>query len=189
MQRRAALILVFITPALLITSCKASNKAKAPKPLTNLSPTAVASATTAPASASATPTAAPPPAATSAPASIPASGSPVNLDPCQLVTQNEAATLAGASFGPGKEETISASSRECVYGSQTTNVMDIVVAQADSPATAKAVYAQELGNAQNLIATELPPGVHVNLVTSSASLGSSSGQAQALRVSATKRRQ
>jgi hypothetical protein len=90
------------------------------------------------------------------------------------VTQSEASTLAGATFGPGKEETISASSKECVYGSQTTNVMDIIVAEADSPATARAVYAQELGNAQNLIATNLPPGVHVNLVTSSASVGSSS---------------
>jgi hypothetical protein len=55
--------------------------------------------------------------------------------------------------------------------------MDVIVAQADSPATAKAVYAQELGQAQNLIATNLPPGVHVNLVTSSASLSPSGGSA------------
>ncbi len=60
----------------------------------------------------------------------PASGSPENLDPCQLVTQDEASTLAHATFGPGKEETISASGKECVYGYQTTNVMDIIVAQA-----------------------------------------------------------
>ena len=89
------------------------------------------------------------------------------------MTQTEASTLAGATFGPGKEETISASSKECVYGSQTTNVFDVVVAQAADAATAKAVYAQELGNAQNLIATNLPPGVHLNLTTSSASVSPS----------------
>jgi hypothetical protein len=41
--------------------------------------------------------------------------------------------------------------------------MDIIVAQAASPAEAKGVYAQELGETQTLIATRLPPGVHVNL--------------------------
>ena len=185
MQRRAALLLVVITPALLITSCKSSSKGKVTTLQPKVSLTAIASA-----SATSSPTPLPPPATSapaspspspsaSAPASPSPSGAPVNLDPCQLVTQSEASTLAGATFGPGKEETISASSKECVYGSQMTNVMDIIVAEADSPATAKAVYAQELGNAQNLIATNLPPGVHVNLVTSSASLGSSSASASA----------
>jgi hypothetical protein len=55
--------------------------------------------------------------------------------------------------------------------------MDVVVAQAADAATAKAVYAQELGNAQNLIATNLPPGVHLNLTTSSASVSPSGGSA------------
>lgn len=190
MQRRAAVILLVITPALLMTSCKSSSKSKVTI-LPKLSAPALAPASTAPApssSAPATPTAAPPaapatsapaspsptpPPTASAPASISASGSPENLDPCQLVTQSEASTLAGATFGPGQESTISASSKECVYGAQTTNVMDVIVAQADSPATAQAVYAQELGEAQTLIATRLPPGVHVNLVTSSASVSPS----------------
>jgi hypothetical protein len=43
--------------------------------------------------------------------------------------------------------------------------MDIIVAQAASPAAAQADYATELGEAQTLIATRLPAGVHVNLNT------------------------
>ena len=180
MQRRAALVLVVITPALLITSCKSSNKSKTTlKPQVSL--TAAASTTAAPApatSTSATPTAAPsPPPATSAPASpsptpsasAPASptgsGSPTNLDPCQLVTQEEASTLAGATFGPGKEETISAASKECVYGSQTTNVLDVIVAQAADAKTAQAYYAAGQADAQSTIATKLPPGTAAKLNT------------------------
>jgi hypothetical protein len=43
--------------------------------------------------------------------------------------------------------------------------MDIIVAMAASPAAAQAVYAEELGETQTLIATRLPAGVHVNLNT------------------------
>lgn len=43
--------------------------------------------------------------------------------------------------------------------------MDVIVAQASDAATAQSVYATELGEAQTLIATNLPPGVHVNLDT------------------------
>ncbi|HEY5050232.1 MAG TPA: hypothetical protein VII50_04980 [Acidothermaceae bacterium] len=43
--------------------------------------------------------------------------------------------------------------------------MDIIVAQAADSKTAQADYAQELAQAQTLIATRLPAGVHVNLNT------------------------
>jgi hypothetical protein len=183
MHRRAALILVVITPALLITSCKSSSKSKVTTLPAKVSATAIAPATTAPAapasSSSSTPIPLPPPApvtsapaspsasptpTASAPASPTGSASPTNLDPCQLVTQDEASTLAHATFGPGKEESTNGG-KECVYGSQTTNVMDIIVAQAADAATAQAVYATELGDAQNLIATRLPPGISVKLDT------------------------
>src|ERR1039457_4982289 len=139
MQRRAALILVTITPALLITSCKSSSKSKVTTLQPKVSATAVAPATTAPAPAPATST----------------SATPTNLDPCQLVTQDEASSLAGATFGPGKEES-TGGGKECVYGSQTTNVMDIIVAQAPDAATAQADYAQAQGDAQTTIASKLP---------------------------------
>ena len=178
MQRRAALILVAITPALLITSCKSSSKSKVTTLQPKVSATAVAPATTAPApatSTSAAPTGLlPPPPATSAPpspsasptptASPTGSASPTNLDPCQLVTQDEASSLAGATFGPGKEES-TGGGKECVYGSQTTNVMDIIVAQAPDAATAQADYAQAQGDAQTTIASQLPPGISAKLNT------------------------
>jgi hypothetical protein len=185
MQRRSALILVVITPALLIASCKSSNKSKVTTLPPKVSATAIAPATTAPApatSASAAPTGLlPPPPATSAPpspsasptptriASAPASptgsASPTNLDPCQLVTQGEASTLANATFGPGREEATAGGGKECIYGYQTTNVMDVIVGQGTDRKTAQTDYAQELARAETTISTSLPAGVHVNLDT------------------------
>ncbi len=43
--------------------------------------------------------------------------------------------------------------------------MDIIVAQAATPGEAQADYTAELGEAQTLIATKLPPGVSVKLDT------------------------
>jgi hypothetical protein len=43
--------------------------------------------------------------------------------------------------------------------------MDVIVGQAAAPAQAQAEYAQEQADAQTLIATRLPAGVHVNLNT------------------------
>jgi len=183
MQRRAALVLVVITPALLISSCKSSNKSKVTTLQPQVSAAATAAATTAAAPApatseSATPTPLPPPAATSAPASPSpsptptptaspsasptGSAKPTNLDPCQLVTQSEASTLAGATFGPGREES-TGGGKECVYGYQTLNVMDIIVAEAADPTTAQAAYAKGLNDAQTTIAGNLPAGVTVKL--------------------------
>jgi hypothetical protein len=176
MRRRTALILVVPTCALLITSCKSSNKSKLTTLPAKVSAPATAAATTAPVpatSASGTPTPLPPP-ATSASATPTAStspsgsGSPTNLDPCQLVTQGEASTLAGATFGPGKEES-TGGGKECVYGSQTTNVMDIIVAQAPDAATAQADYAQAQADVQTTIATNLPPDITAKLNTDTAS--------------------
>jgi hypothetical protein len=179
MPRRAVLVLVVTTSALLITSCKSSSKSKAT--LTNVPATAVAPATTtapAPAaSSSATPL--PPAAASSTSASAAASvsaptsgsGVPTNLDPCQLVTQAEASALAGATFGPGREET-AGSGKECIYGYQTTNVMDVIVTQAPDAKTAQAAFAQGVAEAQSTISTNLPPGITVKLdPTNTAGIG------------------
>src|SRR5262245_65717867 len=51
------------------------------------------------------------------------SGAPSTIDPCELVTQQEASALAGTSFGPGKEESDGSNGqRRCIYGYQTKNV-------------------------------------------------------------------
>jgi hypothetical protein len=74
-------------------------------------------------------------------------------DPCTLVTQQEASTLTGAAFGPGKLEVTNAASKRCVYGAQTKNVLTIFVLRGHSPDEARAVKDQMLADAQ---ASDLP---------------------------------
>ena len=81
--------------------------------------------------------------ATSAPTSMStASAVPTALDPCQLVTSQEASSLAGALFGAGLEGTTPGGGKTCTYGYQTLNVFNVVVGQAADVATAQADKAQ-----------------------------------------------
>jgi hypothetical protein len=80
-------------------------------------------------------------------ASVSAVGANTNLDPCQLVTQDEASALAHASFGPGKEEGAGVR-KDCVYGAQTPNVMHVFVIQAASAADATSGWNQLLAEAK-----------------------------------------
>jgi hypothetical protein len=91
---------------------------------------------------------APPPRSASPSPSLSASGAvSTSLDPCQLVTQAEASSLAHARFGPGKEEG-NQLRHECVYGAQTPNVLTVYVVQASSPAAAQAGWNTLLAEAQ-----------------------------------------
>jgi hypothetical protein len=94
------------------------------------------------------------------------------LDPCQLVTSDEASALAGATYTTGVENTSDSSgSRTCVYGGQTPNVFMVTVAQAPDADTAQAYWAQYEAEAQNLIQRTVPAGVTVSFdVTDLASL-------------------
>ena len=85
------------------------------------------------------------------------------LDPCQIVTSSEASTLAGASFGAGKEETNDSGGKTCVYGSQTLNVFTIVLAQASDPATAQAAFTQAEAQAKTNLSQGIPSNVKVNV--------------------------
>jgi hypothetical protein len=91
------------------------------------------------------------PAASSSPpstqASTAAAAKATTLDPCQLVTQEEASAMAHATFGPGREEG-KPSARRCVYGSQTANVLTVFAAAASSADAAKAHWNQLLAEAQ-----------------------------------------
>ncbi len=60
------------------------------------------------------------------------------LNPCDIVPQDEASTLANFQFDAGTVEANSGSGSRCVYGSQSTNVMTVNVAQASDAATAQA---------------------------------------------------
>lgn len=116
------------------------------------------SATSAPAAtnasvASPTPTATPTPTPSATPAASPsgtpeATGVATSLDPCTLVTAQEAGQLAGVTFGPGKAETTSGNGKICVYGYQTLNVFTVIVGQAPDVATAQAEKAAALAEIQ-----------------------------------------
>jgi hypothetical protein len=82
---------------------------------------------------------------------------PIEIDPCRLVTQQEASALTGATFGPGREESEAAGEKRCVYGYQTMNVFIVAVVQAATVAEAqsakdqiRAEAKQQLGAAVSL---------------------------------------
>ena len=109
------------------------------------------------------PVSTPAPSDTSAPgiSGAGATGVPTAIDPCQLITSQEASQFAGASFGAGVESTTSGNGRICTYGGQTLNVFMVVVGQAPDVATAQAGKAdaeaaiqQQAGS--NVKFTELP---------------------------------
>jgi hypothetical protein len=84
-----------------------------------------------------------------APAQLtPSASANPNLDPCQLVTQQEASQLAGTTYAAGKKEAISSASSMCTYGAQTLNVFTVLVAVAPDATTAQADWAQEEAKAK-----------------------------------------
>lgn len=70
-----------------------------------------------------------------------------SLDPCQLVTQQEASDMAHASFGPGQEEGTKITHR-CVYGAQTPNVLMVFVLQGATTEDAQTEWNQLLAQAK-----------------------------------------
>lgn len=96
------------------------------------------------------------PAATvsSSPAAAGGSAS-TTIDPCQLVTQQEASALTGASFGPGRPETDSAASRRCIYGYQTKNVFEVIVVQGSSVAQVQAAKDQIRAEAEQQLGSQV----------------------------------
>jgi hypothetical protein len=87
------------------------------------------------------------------------------LDPCVLIDSQEASTFTGASYGTGTEGTTSGGGMTCTYGSETTNVFIVEVAQAPDVATAQADKVQFIDDlqaklqqlaSQGLNITELP---------------------------------
>ena len=94
------------------------------------------------------------------PASPLATAVPTSLDPCQVITSAEASQLTGASFGAGKETTLSGNSKMCIYGGNTHNVFEIIVAIAPDVATAKAAEAQTEADAKKN-AAQLQQGLNI----------------------------
>ena len=91
----------------------------------------------------------PSPASTPSAAASPSPPSLASLDPCKLVTAQEASKLAGTTYGAGVEETADGGARECIYGRQTLNVFLVVVNVAPDAATAEADWATAEADAQS----------------------------------------
>lgn len=80
------------------------------------------------------------PAAASSPDAVASEGAtpvPTDIDPCLLVTKEEASTLSGATLAAGTSTTLPNNDRMCSYGAQGIVVQVLVVVAPDA-ATAKA---------------------------------------------------
>lgn len=64
-----------------------------------------------------------------------------DIDPCQLVTKEDASAFVGTTFGAGKESTTESNLRICTYAAPGPNLFQVQVAIAPDEATAKAAEA------------------------------------------------
>jgi hypothetical protein len=92
-----------------------------------------------------------------------ASASATTLDPCQVVTQSEASQLAGTTYGAGTLDTTQGGGKICWYGAQTTNVFEVVVAQAADAATAQSMWDQEKSKVASSLQKSINSGTTLNL--------------------------
>jgi hypothetical protein len=136
---RAFGVLVILS-ALLLAACSASTTSSEPSlAIAVPAPSLAAASPTAEASVAPTesPSAAPEDNATAeASAAAQATAVPTDIDPCQLVTTDEASALAGMKLAAGTVSTAN-NTRICSYGAEGT-VMQVLVAVAPDAATAKA---------------------------------------------------
>jgi hypothetical protein len=125
-----------------VAACTSSAAPLSPSPAASASVAVVPSLAGSPSpaaspSAAASASSAASPSDQASPAASAATAVPTSIDPCQLISAQEAGQLAGATFGPGKEETLSGNSRMCTYGAATKNVFEVIVAIAPDVATAQ----------------------------------------------------
>jgi hypothetical protein len=119
---------------------------------------------------------------------------PTAIDPCQLISAQEAGTLAGATFGAGKETTTQGNARICTYTAGATNAFSVEVAIAPDVATAQAdekavqddltAQAAKLAN-QGVTVTPLPgfaQGADAILAEATVSLGGNTVGVRAMLV-------
>jgi hypothetical protein len=138
-MKRALSIGITAAAVGLLAACGSSGTDTSPTPPSSSSSASTPTATPVP-----TPTAPPQPTATAVPTSF---------DPCQLVTTSEASSLAGVTYGAGKEELFTGNGKGCVYGSGTLNVFSVVVAVATDAGTAQSDWAAEESRVKSLLET------------------------------------
>lgn len=121
------------------------------------------------------------PAGTSGPTAVPTA-----IDPCQLVTSAEASKLAGTTFGAGKAQTTPTNLKECIYGAQTLNQVNVEVAQSPDLATIQAAKADAEAALQQLASKGLTVTKLPGLGDGAAVLEGSSNQVNASAIDVTK---
>lgn len=149
---------------LVLAACSSSVSSSATPSASSSPAVSAAAPASAPASPSAAATTSPSPAAAS-PSPAASSGAtavPTSIDPCQLVTSEEASKLGGVSFGAGKESSTPGNDKMCTYTSLASSVasFSVSVLQAPDVATAQAGKAQAEADLQKisskLTVTQLP---------------------------------
>lgn len=159
--RAAATIGLVAVAVLAVAACSGS-----------ATPSAVASAVAQisfPPVATEAPTATPAPDASSTSSEAPqaslATAVPTDIDPCQLITAEEAGTLVGTTFAAGKASTGDNNVKICSYAGPGPNIFTVEVAVAPDVATAQAAEAQakadleakaSQGGLSGLTVTQLP---------------------------------
>ena len=125
--------------------------------LTGCSTPAKPAAAPTPASTGASPSAAASPSDAPVAAPAPTGSAVTTLDPCQLVTQQEASTLSGVALGSGKHDDVPGGERRCNYSAGIGTEVTVAVVQAASVAEAqaekdkvRAEAEQQLGGQVNL---------------------------------------
>lgn len=91
----------------------------------------------------------PSPASTPSVAASPSPPSLASLDPCKLVTAQEASKLTGTTYGAGVEQTADNGARECIYSRQSLSVFVVMVNVAPDAAAAEADWATTEADAQS----------------------------------------
>ncbi len=138
----------------LLSACGTST----PATRNNLPPTAGSPASTSVPSLTDTPL----PAATTSAASLPPqTGKTTSLNPCQLISSQEASTLTGVQFKTGLEGTLPGGGKTCSYNSTSQSVFQVEVVQAPDIATADAAKAKFLTDLQAKMQQLSSQGINV----------------------------
>jgi len=86
---------------------------------------------------------------------------PTDIDPCQLITADQASALVGVTFGPGKESDNGKNVKICSYAGPGPNIFMVEVAVAPDVATAKAAEAAAQADLQSSASQQADLGLAV----------------------------
>jgi len=139
--RRSVVALATAAAAIaVIAACStgAANPSASPSSLVNANPPPVASAAATPAASASSAAASEAPSESALPSAV-----ATDIDPCELITADDASAFVGVKFGAGKESTADNNVKTCNYDGPGPNLFFVEVAVAPDEATAKAAEAAQ----------------------------------------------